>query len=139
MAEDIDPLFPITNYDIQFYKIFAGEAANATIQSKVKYKAPLDVVTIANMQGGPLAVQVSADGKEWQTVGDEIAKTGFSRMWKKYINSYEGTDEVYVRLAQFSGDMSAKVFDIYVANAGEKSKALLEEINAELAGIEEVK
>lgn len=139
VAEDIDPLFPITNYDIQFYKIFAGETANATIQSKVKYKAPLDVVTIANMQGGPLAVQVSADGKEWQTVGDEIAKTGFSRMWKKYINSYEGTDEVYVRLAQFSGDMSAKVFDIYVANAGEKSKALLEEINAELAGIEEVK
>ena len=139
VAEDIDALFPVSSYDIQFYKIYAGETANATITSKVKYQAPLDVVTIANMQGGPLTVQVSPDGQEWTTVGDEIAKTGYSRMWKKYTNSYEGTDEVFVRVAQLSGDSGAKVFDIYVANAGEKSKALLDEINAEFAGIEDIR
>jgi len=139
VAEDIDALFPVSSYDIQFYKIYAGEPANATITSKVKYQAPLDVVTIANMQGGPLTVQVSTDGQEWTTVGDEIAKTGYSRMWKKYTNSYEGTDEVFVRVAQLSGDSGAKVFDIYVANAGEKSKVLLDEINAEFAGIEDIR
>ena len=90
------------------------------------------------MQGGPLVAQVSADGEQWETVGEEIAKTGYSRMWKKYTRSYDGDGEVYVRLAQLSGDMSAKVFDIYVAVAGEESQKLLDELNAELSGIESI-
>jgi hypothetical protein len=131
VAEDIDPLFPATSYDIQFASIFAGEPANAAIMSKNKYQAPLDIVTFANMQGGPLLAQVSADGENWTTVGDEIAKTGYKRMWKKYTNSYNGTDEVYVRVAQTEGTSAAKIFDIFVANEGEQSKALLEELHAE--------
>ena len=141
-AEDIDERFPVTSYDIQFYKIQSGEPANAAIQSKGTYKAPLDVVTIANMQGGPILVQVSADGENWTTIGEEIAATGYTRMWKKYTNSYDGTDEVYVRVAQETGSLGAKIFDIYVANAGEESQKLLEEINSEYAehasGIEEI-
>lgn len=141
-AEDIDERFPVTSYDIQFYKIQSGEPANAAIQSKGTYKAPLDVVTIANMQGGPIVVQVSADGENWTTIGEEIAATGYTRMWKKYTNSYDGTDEVYVRVAQETGSLGAKIFDIYVANAGEESQKLLEEINSEYAehasGIEEI-
>ena len=131
VAEDIDPLFPATSYDIQFSSIFAGEPANAAIMSKNKYQAPLDIVTFANMQGGPLVAQVSADGENWTTVGDEIAKTGYKRMWKKYTNSYNGTDEVYVRVAQLTGSAAAKIFDIFVANEGEKSKALLEQLHQE--------
>ena len=138
-AEDIDNLFPVTNYDIQFYKIQADEPANAVIQSKNKYQAPLDIVTIANMQGGPILAQVSADGENWTTVGEEIAATGYSRMWKKYINSYNGTDEVYVRLAQVTGSLGAKIFDIYVANAGEESQKLLEQLNEEYTnGIQDI-
>ncbi len=131
VAEDIDPLFPATSYDIQFSKIFAGQPANAAIKSLNKYQAPLDIVTFANMQGGPLVAQVSPDGETWTTVGEEIAKTGFSRMWKKYTNSYDGTDEVYVRVAQMSGGQGAKVFDIFIANEGEDSKALLEQLHQE--------
>ena len=131
VAEDIDPLFPATSYDIQFSSIFAGEPANAAIMSKNKYQAPLDIVTFANMQGGPLVAQVSADGENWTTVGDEIAKTGYKRMWKKYTNSYNGTDEVYVRVAQLTGSAAAKIFDIFVANEGEQSKALLEQLHQE--------
>lgn len=131
VAEDIDPLFPITSYDIQFYSTFAGEPANAAIMSKGKYQGPLDIVTIANMQGGPILTQVSTDGEKWITVGDEIAKTGYTRMWKKYTNSYYGEDEVYVRIAQTSGGAGAKIFDIYVANEGENSKALLDQLHAE--------
>lgn len=138
-AEDIDERFPVTSYDIQFYKIQSGEPANAVIQSKNKYQAPLDIVTIANMQGGPILAQVSSDGENWTTVGDEIAATGYSRMWKKYTNSYNGTDEVYVRLAQVTGSLGAKIFDIYIANAGEESQKLLEELNEEYTnGIQDV-
>ena len=131
VAEDIDPLFPITSYDIQFYSIFAGEPANAAIMSKNKYQGPLDIVTIANMQGGPILAQVSTDGENWTTVGDEIAKTGYTRMWKKYTNSYNGDEEVYVRVAQTTGGFGAKIFDIYVANEGDSSKALLEQLHQE--------
>lgn len=131
VAEDIDPLFPITKNDIQFYSVFAGEPANAAIMSKTKYQGPLDIVTIANMQGGPILAQISVDGTNWITVGEEIAKTGFSRMWKKYTNSYDGSAEVYVRVAQMSGGSGPKIFDIYVANEGENSKALFEQLHQE--------
>jgi hypothetical protein len=50
VAEDIDPLFPITSYDIQFYKIYPDEEPNGSIESKTKYQAPLDIVVLANMQ-----------------------------------------------------------------------------------------
>ena len=90
------------------------------------------------MQGGPLLVQVSADGTSWTTIG-EIAKTGYSRMWGKYTTMYNGTDEVYVRIAQEEASGGAKIFDIYIANQGEQSLALLQQLNEELTGIADVK
>ena len=139
VAEDIDPLFPATKNDIQFADIFGGEHANAAIQSKNKYQAPLDIVVFANMQGGPIVAQVSADGKTWETVGEEIAKTGLSRMWKKYTRCYNGTGEVYVRVAQETGSAAAKIFDIFVANQGERSQELLDQLNEEyVTGIKNV-
>ena len=131
VAEDIDPLFSGTKNDIQFYNIFTGENPNGAIQSKNKYQAPLDIVVIANMQGGPLLAQVSPDGENWVTVGDEIEKTGYSRMWKKYTRMYEGNDEVYIRVTQQTGTSGAKVFDIFVANQGENSQALLDQLKQE--------
>ena len=131
-SEDIDPLFPITKNDIQFYQIYAGEPANAAIQSKNKYKGPLDIVTFANMQGGPLLVQISPDGESWTTLGDEIEKTGYTRMWKKYTRQCSTIADVYVRVIQQTGTFGSKIFDIYIANEGEQSKALLEELKAEL-------
>lgn len=136
-STDVDPLFPVTKNDIQFYKFQSGEPGNASIETINKYQAPLDVVVLANMAGGPLLVQVSADGAEWKTIG-EIAKTGASRMWGKFSAAYDGTDEVYVRVTQTEASGGAKVFDIYIANQGEKSKALLEDLNNELTGIETV-
>ena len=73
------------------------------------------------------------------TVGEEIAATGYSRMWKKYTNSYDGNEEVYIRLTQKTGSLGAKIFDIYVANAGEKSQELLDQLNEEYAnGIQDI-
>ena len=136
-STDVDPLFPVSKNDIQFYKFFANEPGNGSIQTINKYQAPLDVVVLANMAGGPLLVQVSADSLEWTTIGT-IEKTGYSRMWSKYTSSYNGEDAVYVRVTEEAASAGPKVFDIYIANQGEKSKALLDELTAELSGIEEV-
>ena len=89
------------------------------------------------MQGGPLLVQVSADEKEWNTIG-QIEKTGKSRLWSKYALSYDGKDEVFVRVTEEAASGGPKVFDIYIANQGELSKALLETLLEELTGIQEV-
>ena len=142
-SEDIDPLFPVTKNDIQFYYIFAGEKPNATIQTKNKIVGPMDIVVLANMENGPIVVEVSTDGTTWTQVGDKIDRTGLSRMWKKYVRSYNGTDEVYARVAQHEGGSTSssgpKVFDIYIANQGEQSLALLQQLNEELTGIADVK
>ena len=137
-STDVDPLFPVTKNDIQFYKFYSNEPGNGSIETNFKYQAPFDVVVLANMAGGPLLVQVSADGENWQTIG-EIAKTGKSRMWSKYTMSYDGLEEVYARVTQEVASGGAKIFDIYIANAGENSQKLLEELKAEYAaGIQNV-
>lgn len=137
-STDVDPLFPVTKNDIQFYKFYSNEPGNGSIETNFKYQAPFDVVVLANMAGGPLLVQVSADGENWQTIG-EIAKSGKSRMWSKYTMSYDGLEEVYARVTQEVASGGAKIFDIYIANAGENSQKLLEELKAEYAaGIQNV-
>lgn len=137
-STDVDPLFPVTKNDIQFYKFQSGEPGNGSIQTINKYQAPLDVVVLANMQGGPLLVQVSTDSLNWTTIG-EIAKTGKSRIWSKYAFNYDEKEEVYVRLTQEVASGGAKVFDIYIANQGEKSQDLLKELEEELTGITNTK
>ena len=143
---DIDTLFTATNYNLQFYTPYAGEPTNACIQSKNKYAGPFDVVVISCMPGGQASVQVSADGENWTTLGDAIAKTGKSRAWKKYTRIYEGNDEVYVRVARTDNESSTKggpkIYDIYVAKTAEKSQQLINLFNEEFAnaaaGIEEL-
>ena len=129
-STDVDQLFPVTKNDIQFYKFAADETPNGSIESINKYQAPLDVVVLANMAGGPLLAQVSADGETWTTIG-QMEKTGFSRMWGKGTMSYNGTDEVYVRVTMETASAGVKVFDIYVANQGPESQALLDKLNEE--------
>lgn len=118
---DVDANLPISKYDYQFYNVNGKERPTAKIQSIKKYQAPFDVVTLANMQSGRLVIEVSADSTNWTVVGDTINATGYSRLWTKFVRSYEGTDQVYVRLAQVQGAAGPKIFDIYVAVTGEKS------------------
>lgn len=141
-STDVDPLFPVTKNAIQFYKFQEKETPNASIESLNAYAAPFDVVVLANMQGGPLLVQISAEGTEWTTIG-EIAKTEYSRMWNKSTVSYDGEGSFYIRLTQDVISSGAKVFDIYVANEGEKSKvqkdAWVNEYNEKATGITDMK
>ena len=52
-------------------------------------------------------------------------------MWNKSTVSYNGTDKVYVRVTQDVISVGAKVFDIYIANQGEKSNELKAQYDAE--------
>lgn len=140
---DIDTIFVGTKNNLCFYTVHAGEIPNAAIQSKGKYTGPFDVVLIDNMASGALIVQVSTDGTNWVQVGDTLKKTGYSRLWQLESVSYTGTDEVFVRVAQPSNGASGpKIYDIYIASAGEKSVELKAkydaEWEAEASGIETV-
>ena len=131
-AADIDPIFVATKNNICLYNIHSGEKPNAVIQSKNKYQGPFDVVMIDNMASGGLMIMVSTDGDTWNQIGETFAKTGKSRIYQKHTASYEGAEEVYVRVAQ-PEDVAGgpKVYDVYVAVMGENSQALKAEYDAE--------
>lgn len=139
-STDVDALFPISKNCVTFYKVV--DNPNAIIQSIGKFQAPLDVVTLANLPNGEVQIYVSADSITWTPVGDPIVKTGYTRMWKKYTRSYDGTDEVYVRVAHSKKTASMDkihIFDIYIANQGEQSQALKQQLDNEYTnGVQDI-
>ena len=118
-----------TTADIQFGGVAAGDKCTGAIESTKKFVGPFNVVTIiANVgSGGRLAVQVSKDGETWEQVGDTLQTSTVKRLYKKFEVAYEGTDEVYVRVASIKNSSQA-VHDIYVFNHGEKSAAMRDEL-----------
>jgi len=142
-AEDLDSL--ITNYDIQFYNT-SSDQCNASIQSKKKFKGPFDIVAFVGTATGKeqfADFQVSTDSLNWTKV-DSIKFKITKRLWKKFTVSYDGTDEVYVRMTK--ANTGTQVYDIYIMNEGEKSLALeaqlaeegKEYLEAIAAGINEI-
>lgn len=137
-ADDVDTL--ITKYDIQFYKTYENQY-NAVIESK-PFQGPFDIVAfIGNASSGnhKMLFEVSTDDKTWTQVGDTIDYTLPQRLYKKFTRGYRGTDNVYVRLRQVAGGTGAQVYDIYIFNEGEKSKAVEAELQeAYVDGIEDL-
>ena len=144
-ADDIIDYAPITKQDIQFGGKVSGETYTGAIQSRVKFQAPFNLVTYVGTAAGgdnvgKMMLQVSADSLNWTNVGDTLKTSTVKRLWKGYERSYEGTDEVYVRIVQVGGGSSVQIYDIYVLNAGEESAALKQQFDEEYAatGIQEV-
>lgn len=104
----------------------SGEPYTAAIETTKKFAGPFDVVVyIGNGNSGSagvMEVQTSTDAENWETLGT-LAMAGTQRYWKKNRVAYEGTDEVYVRVAQTGGGTKAQVYDILLFNNGELSKA----------------
>ena len=104
----------------------SGEPYTAAIETTKKFAGPFDVVVyIGNGNSGSagvMEVQTSTDAENWETLGT-LALAGTQRYWKKNRVAYEGTDEVYVRVAQTGGGTKAQVYDILLFNNGELSKA----------------
>lgn len=111
---------------------------SCSIQSTTTFKGPFDVVVYvgngssSNNPKALLCVSTDTlDEANWVEI-DTIYHASTYRYLKRNVISYEGTDEVYIKVqAAFS---SVMVFDIYVYNHGEESEALssgIREINVD--------
>ena len=136
--EAIDFITTPTKGCITFGAKQSGEPYTASIETTKKIQAPFDVVVLCgngNSGGaGVLEIQVSANGEEWTSLG-ELKMASTQRYIKRTRVSYDGSDEVFVRVAQTGGGTKAQVYDIIVLNHGEESAQYSEET----MGVSEVK
>lgn len=135
-AGDILEHAKIINNDIQFGGKNSGERCTGAIQSRTTFAGPFDVIThIGTAAGGDnvgkMLIEVSTDSLNWTALGDTMKTSTVKRLWKSYTRSYEGTDNVYVRIVQAGGGSSVQIYDMYVMNEGEKSTAKKAEYMAE--------
>lgn len=135
-VDDLDTL--VTNYYLNIGEWNTSYPRNGVIATTTKHAGPFDVVAFVsngNSGGSPLIVfEVSKDSVEWEQVGDTCV-LATQRLYKKFIRSYEGSDEVYVRTRIADGNSKAGFYDIYIMNHGEKSTA---RENALATGIKEI-
>ena len=98
---------------------------NASLETTDKYQAPFDVIVYAGNgnegQIPTMQIEVSADGANWTKLGD-VDYSLIKRNWKRTKVSYEGADQVYVRVLHTAAKSSGQIYDIYVMNNGEYSK-----------------
>lgn len=139
-VNDENPYFPATRCYINLAdkNTLPSDATfpyNSYIVSTQKYQGPFDIVVNMasitkpeNASEHQVVLQVSTDGNvwesNWQTVGDTIAIKDAPRLTQNITRSYEGTDEVYVRAYLANQNSKVGFYDIYIANAGEKSAEL---------------
>lgn len=127
-AEDaigVNDLMGITNNAVTFGKQPTGGPFNASLESTVAFQAPFDIVIYAgNGNAGEIPtmqVETSADGETWTKLGD-VNYSLIKRNYKKTHLSYEGTDQVYVRIVHTDAKSSGQVYDLYIMNNGEYSQ-----------------
>ncbi len=114
----------ITANAVTFGKQPSDGPFNATLETVDRYQAPFDVIIYAGNgnegQIPTMQVEVSADGENWTVIGD-VAYSLIKRNWKRTHLSYEGTDQVYVRIHHTAAKSSGQVYDVYLMNHGEYS------------------
>lgn len=145
--EDNDPDFPATRglinlADKNTEPADATFPYNAYIVSTEKFKGPFDVIAYVGSIVKPendakhqFVIQACAEANtwdsDWQVLGDTMLIEGKQRLTTKVVRSYEGTDEVYVRLYLTNFNSKIGIYDLFIANAGEKTQEFL-------TGIQEV-
>ena len=139
-VNDENPYFPATRgyVNLADKNTVPSDATfpyNAYIVTTAKYAGPFDIVinaaSITKEVGSShrIVLQVATDGNvwesDWQTVGDTIDIKDAPRLTQNITRSYEGTNEVYVRAYLCANNSKVGFYDIYIANAGEKSAELI--------------
>ena len=122
----------ITKYATTFGAKAEGEPYTASIRSKQAFQGPFDVVVYcANGNGSnapEIAVRTSADATVadslWTLLGDTIVENQARRLYKRSVVHYDGTDKVYVQVAQVGGGTKAMVADIYVLGTLKNADAI---------------
>lgn len=136
----------VTSYYINIGEWNTSYPRNGIIATTVKYAGPFDIVSFisnGNSGGSPECVfEISADSINWEQVGDTCVLAAGQRLYKKFVCSYEGTDEVFIRTRIAEANSKAGYYDIYIMKEGENSKALEEQMNEEynshLSGVREI-
>ena len=140
-VDDENPYFPATKSIINLADKNTEPAGttfpyNAYVVTTKKFAGPFDVVLNVGSIVKPgsqadhrFVVQTAADGNQWESnwtvLGDTLKLIDSQRLTRNYTRSYEGTDEVYVRVIMTDKNSKIGLYDIYIANQGEKSKELL--------------
>lgn len=124
-AEDL--ITKPSNYHITFGAKVSGEPYTGSIESTGKYKGPFDIIVFngnnnADNSSFDMKVEVSADGENWTAV-DSLYFPPLRRILARNVSSYEGSDEVYVRVKHYGGSSKAAVYDIMLLNNGKYSQA----------------
>lgn len=103
------------------------DPVTACLQSTTAYQAPFDVVGyISGNDSVAVGVYVAVDTLDensWVKVGEMYSPNlgdSSGRTWQKNIVSYDGTDEVFVKIAAIDNAV-IRVFDIYIKNEGEET------------------
>lgn len=127
-----------TNQFLNFKGKKSGEPYNATIQTVNKYAGPFDIVVYLcngdKSENYPkIDVEYSTDEQNWTKI--DTLTTHKQRFIKRTRLSYEGTDEVFVRLSHVGGGSAGQVFNIYLLNNGEVSQ----QYNEETLGVENLR
>ena len=116
----------------------SGNPYTGRVESTSKIAGPFDIVVFCGNGNGSgkaiLEIQTSTDGENWTKL-DSLKLADTQRYIKRTKASYEGTDEVFVRVAHVGGSTKAQLYDLYILNNGEKSQAYSEEAT----GIKNVK
>ena len=146
-AGDILPYAKVTSNDVQFGGKTSGEPCTGVIQSTKKFTGPFDIVSIVGTAAGGenvgrMQLQISTDSITWENLGDELTTSKVKRLWKTYTTSYNGSNEVFVRMTQAGGGSSVQIYNMYILCEGEASMTLKKQYDAEwetfLSGIETV-
>ena len=147
-VNDENPYFPATRgyVNLADKNTVPSDATfpyNAYIVTTAKYAGPFDIVinaaSITKEVGSShrIVLQVATDGNvwesDWHTVGDTIDIKDAPRLTQNITRSYEGTNEVYVRAYLCANNSKVGFYDIYIANAGEKSAELATGISEQKA------
>jgi len=111
----------ITPYFLNFGAKVSGEPYNARVRTAKAYTGPFDIVAYVGQGNGSnvpeLNIEVSADAVTWDSIAS-VNVPDTKRLWARTKVSYEGTDAVYVRIAQVGGGTKAEIYNIYLLNAG---------------------
>ena len=122
-----------TKHVMQFGGKADGESANASIESVKKFKGPFNIVFFVGNGAKPgedgitagtshtFELAVASDTtslSNWEVI-DSLKSPNVGRNWTMYERSYNGTDEVFVRIKQVLGGSSGYITDIYVMGPSE--------------------
>ncbi|NPD91823.1 chitobiase/beta-hexosaminidase C-terminal domain-containing protein [Xylanibacter muris] len=140
-AEDDDDR--VSNYFVSFSSVEtdpngAKDPYSACLYTTEAIQGPFDVVGFIGGYNTEVALYVATDtidadkvgSDKWQLIGNmssgtikgngDNGKDGSSRIWRKTLLSYEGTDKVFVKVA--AAATSGNVLDVLILNHGEKSE-----------------